>query len=235
LQQAAQLVVSVGYGLALTVSLLDQVAHRIVIVEFRCARRERRLGDPAKSVIRKRGAVVVRVLDAGQVVFRVVHVRGDVAGSGRIGDSGQPVRVVVRVGCRLTVLVRHRRSAAPIVVGEARGACAAGIRDGLQSVACVIGKLSQVVHRIRDRRAISVGVVYIRGDVLLRIRDGINQPRGVIGELGNVAKRVRNLRQLTQRIIEELRRARGSGAVRRRRGDGKNITVGIVRIGRHVA
>jgi hypothetical protein len=54
--------------------------------------REVGLGDAAKGVIGKRRLVAVRVGDAGEVVFRVVTVVGDVAG--RVGDVGQAVGVV---------------------------------------------------------------------------------------------------------------------------------------------
>lgn len=48
-------------------------------------------------------------------------------------------------------------------LNEAGGACAAGIRDGFQVVAGIIGKRGLVIHRIRHRSAIALRVVNVDG------------------------------------------------------------------------
>ena len=101
--QPVQLVVSVGDLLVLSVSFAGQIVVRVVPIGFDIARGESRPRDPAKRIIGERGRVVVSILDARQVAFRVIAVRGDVVGSGRVGDAGQPVRIVIRVSGRLAI------------------------------------------------------------------------------------------------------------------------------------
>ncbi len=60
--------------MVLAVSLVGEIADRVVIVRLDVAGWEGRLIDPAKRIVVKRGCVIVRVLDAGQIAFRVVTV-----------------------------------------------------------------------------------------------------------------------------------------------------------------
>ena len=106
LRHPIQLVVGVGDLLVLPVRLDGQIVIRVVAVVLDVARRERRPRHSPEGVIREVCRVVVCVLDARQIVFGVVPVRGHVVG--RVRDRQQPVRVVVRVRGRLPVLVVHR-------------------------------------------------------------------------------------------------------------------------------
>ena len=86
LRQAVQLVVSVGNQLVLPISFARQIAHGVVPVSFDVAGRKRGLRHASKRVIRKRSSVIVRVLDARQIIFRVVAIGGHIAPNSMVGE-----------------------------------------------------------------------------------------------------------------------------------------------------
>lgn len=60
------------------------------------------------AYLRERGGVVVRVLDAREIIFCVIAIGCDVGR--RIRDRSQPVGIVVRIRGDFAVLVRNGRS-----------------------------------------------------------------------------------------------------------------------------
>jgi len=106
LRQAIQTVVSVANELVLSVCLVEKIADRVVVVSFDVTRWEGCLRDAAKRVRGERCCVVVRILDAGQIVFRIVAIRRDVIR--RIGDRGQAVGIVVGVRRCFAILIGNR-------------------------------------------------------------------------------------------------------------------------------
>jgi hypothetical protein len=63
--------------MVLAVCFACAISNRVVVVRFDVAGRKISLCDTPKCVIGERG-VVVRVLDAGQIVFRIVAIGRDV-------------------------------------------------------------------------------------------------------------------------------------------------------------
>src|SRR5438105_1212717 len=107
--------------------------------------------------------------DAQQVALGVESMLRHIVG--RVLDLGEPVGIVISVGCDFAVLVGHRGAAAAGIIAEAGGGLVR-VGDGGQPVHGIVGKAGLVLQGIDRSRAVSVSVVLIGGHIILRIGDG---------------------------------------------------------------
>ena len=198
-------VVGISDHLAASIGQSDQVAHRIVAIEYGLAQGVRLRRHPVAGVVAVAGRVPLCVGQRRRVAPAIVG-QPELPIQG-VGDHHWPVQLVVGDGHTVTIRISHADEIAVPVVGHG----------------------DRIPQGIGDHHRLVQRIIAKTGSVIVAVGDG-NQVSGrVVGHEDRDAQRVGDRRQRAVSIVAH------TGGLRQRITKGDHVAVGAVPVGPLIA